>query len=47
MFLERFKGAANTGDIDTKYNKYVTAAFIIGFTVTLAVVVFMLMYWVL
>lgn len=47
MLWEHFKGSINTGDINTKYDKYTTASFIIGFTVTVMAVILMIMYWVL
>lgn len=44
MFLERFKGRLDIGDIDTKDNKILNIVVVVGVVVTLMVVVALLMY---
>ena len=44
MFLERFRGNPNTGDIDTRDNRVLNVFFFAGVVVTLLIVVGLLMY---
>ena len=46
MFLEHFKEPENIEDIYTEDNKFEAVAFIIGFAVTMMIVIFLFMYWV-
>ena len=45
MFLERFHGNPEIGDIDTKDNRIVNVVFFAGFVITLMVVGFLLMVY--
>ena len=44
MFLDRFRGNPDMGDIDTKDNKITNIVFFAGFAVTLMVIIVLLMY---
>jgi len=44
MFLERFHGKTDIGDINTKDNRVTNVVFVVGVVITLMVVIGLLMY---
>ena len=44
MFLERFRGNPNMGDIDTRDNRFLNVFFFAGVVVTFVIAVGLLMY---
>lgn len=44
MFLERFHGKQDIGDINTHDNRFTNVIFVVGVVITLMVVIGLLMY---
>lgn len=44
MFLDRFHGNPNIGDLNTKDNRVTNVVFVVGVVITLMVVIGLLMY---